>query len=143
MTRPLVVSRQMSKTLDSDFPERLRQAAEKSKIPYRQSPLADYLGVQKQNVDSWMKGGLPRADQIFKMADKFKVDARWLATGVPANEKNVYDVEHKKQEKIVAVIKALLLTDDQGLEEIVAAVQALSEGVATNGRQRGRHRRSR
>lgn len=136
----------MSKKIDSDFGARLLQAAEKSRIPYRQSAIARYLGVQKQNVDSWMKGGLPRADQLFAIADKFQVDARWLATGVPANEKNVYDATHKSREKpdkIVSVLKALMIADDQGLAEIEAAVQALSEGGSSNGKQRSRARRSR
>ena len=131
----------MSKRVDKDFGNRLRQAAEKSRIPYSQSAIAIYLGVQKQNVDSWMKGGLPRADQIFEMADKFKVDARWLATGVLANEKNVYDTEHSRQEKMVSVIKALIAADDQGISEIEAAVHALSEGVSASGKQRSRYRR--
>lgn len=132
----------VSRRLDSDFGERLRQAADKKGIPYEQTKIGNYLGVPKQKVDGWMNGSLPRADTLFEIADKLGADPRWLATGALTNEKNVYDGVHKKSEKILSVVKTLLNTDDKQVEEIVEAVQALVEENGTAGKQRGRTRRA-
>jgi transcriptional regulator with XRE-family HTH domain len=73
----------MSKKVDTDFPDRLMKAALHKKVAYSQSALATFIGgVNRQTVDTWMKGSLPRADKLFEMADKFGVDARWFATGI-------------------------------------------------------------
>lgn len=111
----------MSRKLDMDFGDRLRQAAEGLGIPYKQTPIAHYLEVRKQNVDAWMNGSLPRADQLFIIADKLKVDPRWLATGI-RGEDTGNNIPSPKTEKLLAAIKILINTDEHGLEELLAAV---------------------
>lgn len=72
----------MSKKMDSgDFGERLLKAAKHAGVVYSQQALGTFLGTDRRKVDVWMKGGLPRADTLFDMADKFGVDPRWFATG--------------------------------------------------------------
>lgn len=111
----------MSRKLDMEFGDRLRQAAEGLGIPYKQTPIADYLEVRKQNVDAWMNGSLPRSDQLFIIADKLKVDPRWLATGKRGADAG-NNIPSPKAEKLLAAIKILMNTDERGLEEILAAV---------------------
>lgn len=129
----------MSKKIDIDFGERLRQSAEKAGVAYSQTAIADYLGVRKQNVDGWMKGSLPRADQLFDMADKLKVDPRWFATGHNSDVRAT--IPNPKAKKLLAVLKELLDSDDESFDEIVAAVQSVSGEHGTAGHQRGRVKR--
>lgn len=140
----------MSKKLDVHFGGRFKQAAENARVlelwqgsPGSQTAIAACLGVTKQHVDSWMKGTLPRADQLWEIADKFKVDPRWLATGMSAtvhkDKRNIPSA--KSAHKILAVLAALLDTDDEGVEESLAAVEAVI-GENGSGRQRSRPRRA-
>lgn len=71
----------MSRKIDNDFSVRLMKAAEHARIPYKQTALGDFLDVNKQTVDQWMSGSLPRADKMFDVAGRLGVNARWLATG--------------------------------------------------------------
>ncbi len=137
----------MSKKIDVGFGERFKQAAENARLlelwqgtPGSQSAIAAHLGVTKQHADNWMKGTLPRADQLWQIADKFKVDPRWLATG------KMYENVHKDKRitpgpkaahKILAVLSALLDTDEEGVNEIVAAAEAVT---GENGARRQRAR---
>jgi len=137
----------MSKRIDSDFGERLKQAADKAKIPYSQTSMALCLGVSKQHVDSWMKGSLPRADQLWKIAERFGVDARWLATGKPPTMSETVHSDKRmipsaqKSQKILAVLTALLDTDDEGVAEIVAAAEAVIGEHGSADKQRNRFKR--
>lgn len=63
------------------FNERLQKAAAYAKVRWSQSEVARSLGLKKQTVDRWFDTGEPKPAQIFMIADKWKVDARWLATG--------------------------------------------------------------
>lgn len=38
-----------------------------------------FLGVNKQTADRWLKGGEPLPEMLYVIADKTKVNARWLA----------------------------------------------------------------
>lgn len=67
-------------TIARPFRERLREAAHYAGIEYSQTEIANSLGTTKQTVDRWMADGEPRPAMIFKIADKWGVDARWLAT---------------------------------------------------------------
>lgn len=144
----------MSKKIDLGFGGRFKQAAENARVlelwrgsPGSQTAIAAYLGVTKQHVDSWMKGTLPRADQLWDIAEKFKVDARLLATGkitdasatVHKDKRTIPSA--KTAHKILAVLAALLDTDDEGVEESLAAVEAVI-GENGSGRQRSRSRRA-
>lgn len=71
----------MSRILDEDFGVLLQKAAAHAHVPYKQTEIGNRLGVNRQTVDTWMKGSFPRPDMLFKIADSFGVDARWLATG--------------------------------------------------------------
>jgi transcriptional regulator with XRE-family HTH domain len=70
----------MSKDLD-DFGTRLLQACRHAGVAYSQSAIGHLIDTNKQTVENWMKGTVPRADTLFRLADALEVDARWLATG--------------------------------------------------------------
>lgn len=72
----------MSRKLDG-FGERLQKAVEHGKCAYSQQAIANRLGedVDRRKVDGWMKGSHPRPDLLYRIADEFGVDPRWLATG--------------------------------------------------------------
>lgn len=64
------------------FRDRLKQAATYAKVGYSQTEIARALGLErKQTVDRWMGDGTPTPQMIFHIADVWRVDARWLATG--------------------------------------------------------------
>lgn len=46
-----------------------------------QTAIGKHLSLNKQTVDRWMRGGEPKASMLFYIADRMKVDPRWLATG--------------------------------------------------------------
>ena len=134
----------MSKKIDGSvgFGERFLKAADNAGLPPNQTPIAVFLGVRKQNVDAWMNGTLPRADILFAIADKFKVDARWLATG-QTQSVNSGVIAHTKANKILAVVETLLHTDDERLEEVVGAVEAVAgDNGATRQPRRAKRARS-
>lgn len=139
----------MSNKLENGFGERLKQAAESVGIPYSQSAIADYLDVKKQDVHSWMNGSLPRADKLWEMADKFRVDPRWFATGkkgdmsVTVHKNKRIIPSPKNAQKILAVLTTLLDTDDEGVNEIVAAAEAVMGENGATGKQRNRLRGAR
>lgn len=62
------------------FADRLREAASYAGAEFSQTAIANSLGIKKQTVDRWFRGGEPRPHMIFHIADRWKVDARWLAT---------------------------------------------------------------
>lgn len=71
----------MSISLDMrPFRDRLKEAAEHARVEYGQTAIARSLEVSKQTVDQWMGKGRPAPESIFRIADRWKVDARWLAT---------------------------------------------------------------
>jgi len=130
------------------------QAAENARVaglwsgaPNSQTALGIYLGVSKQHVDGYMKGTLPRADQLWDIADKFKCDARWLGTGrhddmsssVHRDKRAVLNAQ--KAQKILEVVLSLLDTDEEGVNEIAAAADAIVGENGTVGKQRGRNKR--
>lgn len=148
----------MSKKIDLGFGGRFKQAAENARVlemwqgsPGSPTAIAAYIGgsVKKQHVDKWMKGTLPRADQLWDIAEKFKVDGRWLATGKITDTSGTVHKDKrtipsaKSAYKILAVLVALLDTDDEGVEESLAAVEAVIGEHGISGRQRGRTRRAR
>ncbi len=100
-TRRGVASRKMSTKLDveREFPDRLKLAAGHMKVAYSASAIAAFLGIKnRQTVHTWMAGSLPRADKMFEYADKFGVDARWLATGKGEMLRSVGSVAVKADE---------------------------------------------
>ena len=71
----------MSKEFDKDFIERFRRAAKHARLEFSPSRLAGAFGYAKQTIHTWMAGSIPRTDALFRIADKMKVEPRWLATG--------------------------------------------------------------
>lgn len=73
----------LSTSLDmvSDFPKRLKMACQLRNVEYSQTAIGKSLGLGKQTIDRWMAGTLPRADNIFLIADKWALNPRWLAIG--------------------------------------------------------------
>ena len=128
------------KASHSEFGERLQEAAEKAGIPYKQTAIGDYLGVRKQNVDAWMLGSLPRADQLFEMADKFGVDPRWLATGKTSQK--LRSPEATSSEKLLEAIRKVLDIPHQGIDELIEAIELLMEENGTARRKGSPPRRS-
>ncbi len=64
-----------------EFSDRLKAAARHAEVEWSQTAVARSLGYSKQTVDRWFGSGEPKAAQVFAIADRWKVDARWLATG--------------------------------------------------------------
>lgn len=128
----------MSRKVDG-FAERFQKACEAAKMPYQQTRLAVILETTKQHVDSWMNGGLPRADKLFDIADKLKADPRWLATGEEQQQDSL-NIPETMAIKVLAAIRKILDTEYQ--EDAVKAIEALLGGNGNGGRQRT-HRRPR
>lgn len=63
-----------------EFSERLKRAAAYAKVEWSPTEIGKSLGRPKQTVARWMADGTPSASDIFMIADRWKVDARWLAT---------------------------------------------------------------
>lgn len=70
----------MSSFADVTFTERLQKAAAHAHVQWGQTDVARSLGLSKQTVDRWFKGGEPKPAQLYLIADKWGVDPRWLAT---------------------------------------------------------------
>jgi hypothetical protein len=74
----------MSKEVDKDFAERMRQAAAHAKIAedaYTPQKVGTLLGVDRRKAAVWISGSLPRADRLFSIAERFGVNPKWFATG--------------------------------------------------------------
>lgn len=73
----------VSNNPDLSWPQRLEKACARAGVPYSQTAIGKLFepNVNKQTVDTWMNGSLPRADILYRLADALRVDARWLATG--------------------------------------------------------------
>lgn len=66
------------------FWERFQKAAEHAKVAWSPTVIGAALGLRKQTVARWMDeaaDGDPSGANVFLIADRWKVDARWLATG--------------------------------------------------------------
>lgn len=72
------------------FRDRLKQASARAGVEYSQTEIARSLGIGKQTVDRWFAGGSPKPDMLYRIAEMWQVDARWLATGegnmIPAQQ---------------------------------------------------------
>ncbi len=73
----------VSKNMDGGFFDRLILAARHAKIGTGQAALAAHIGegLTRQTVDQWKAGSTPKVEMVFKIADRFGVDPRWLGTG--------------------------------------------------------------
>ena len=63
------------------FKDRLRKAAHYAGVECSQTAIGRSLGTNKQTVDRWFGGSVPRPAMIFHIANTWRVDARWLTTG--------------------------------------------------------------
>lgn len=63
------------------FRDRLKEAAAYAGIEYSPTAMGRSLGISKQTVHAWMDSSEPRPAMLFHIADSWRVDARWLATG--------------------------------------------------------------
>lgn len=63
------------------FRDRLKEAAKHAGVEYSQTAIAKSLEVSKQTVDQWMANGRPTPETIFRIADKWRLNPRWLAIG--------------------------------------------------------------
>lgn len=64
------------------FLERFHAALTQAAVDWK-SPTAvgSALGLNKQTVDRWLKGGEPTPAMLYLIADKLRCSPRWLATG--------------------------------------------------------------
>ena len=69
----------MSAFEDMKFKERLAKAAAHAKVQWGPTSVARSLGFPKQTVHRWFDKGEPKPAQLFTIADKWRVSARWLA----------------------------------------------------------------
>lgn len=63
------------------FLDRLQRAASRAGVGETQSEIAEALGLNRQTVHRWFKGGEPEADQVFEIARRWNVSAAWLKSG--------------------------------------------------------------
>ena len=63
------------------FQTRFQEAARYAGVEFSPTAIGRSLGVSKQTAQYWMTTGEPKAAMIFRIADSWNVDARWLATG--------------------------------------------------------------
>lgn len=64
------------------FRDRLKLAAKHAGVEYGQTAIAISLDLKrKQTVDRWMGDGMPSVKMLYRIADKWDVDPRWLGTG--------------------------------------------------------------
>ena len=63
------------------FQSRFQEAAAYAGVEFSPTAIGRSLGVSKQTAQYWMTTGEPKAAMIFRIADTWTVDARWLATG--------------------------------------------------------------
>lgn len=65
-----------------EFRDRFKLAAKHAGVEYSQTAIALSLDLErKQTVDRWMGDGLPSVKMLYRIADKWGVDPRWLGTG--------------------------------------------------------------
>lgn len=64
------------------FIDRLQRAAKFAGVGESQSEIADSLGLARQTVNRWFKGGEPNAEQTFGIARAWRVSPEWLKSGV-------------------------------------------------------------
>ena len=63
------------------FQSRFQEAAAYAGVEFAPTSVGRSLGVSKQTAQYWMTTGEPKAAMVFRIADSWNVDARWLATG--------------------------------------------------------------
>lgn len=63
------------------FSERLKDACRRAGVEWGPTALGAAFEVAKQTAERWMGESQPSAQKLFDIADKLKVDPRWLATG--------------------------------------------------------------
>src|SRR3990167_5491136 len=67
---------------EMDFKDRLKQASERAGVPYSATAIARSLGIRRrQTVHRWLCDGAPNREMIAHIAECWKVDPSWLATG--------------------------------------------------------------
>jgi transcriptional regulator with XRE-family HTH domain len=100
-----------------NFADRLRYARKRSGLTQEQ--LAEGCGISNRTVSAWEKGVAEGilAENLFCVADKMGVDARWLATGdgpEPGEYRTTADIERdlrnlspEKQEAVRTIVKTL------------------------------------
>lgn len=69
------------RTMGLTFQLRFQEAASYAGIEFSPTAIGRSLGVSKQTAQYWMTTGEPKAAMVFRIADTWTVDARWLATG--------------------------------------------------------------
>jgi hypothetical protein len=71
----------LSSFADMTFRERFQRAAAYAKVEWSPTEIGRALGRPKQTVARWMGTSVPPAEDLFLIADRWKINARWLATG--------------------------------------------------------------
>lgn len=73
---------QYVRTVETTFIDRLKQAALYRRAEWSPTVIGRALGLPKQTVHRWMQGSsTPSPENVFLIADAWRMSARWLATG--------------------------------------------------------------
>ncbi len=104
----------------AEFHLRIKEAFRFSSL--RQQELADYLGVNKSVVSTWMNGrNTPDIEKMIKIGKFLNVNPAWLAGyDVPREEFKIDDNEIK-------LLKKLRLLNNDGLEKTESYIDDLLE----------------
>lgn len=106
------------------FRERLKEAAKAAGVEYRQSAIGRALGISKQTVDMWMNDGRPSPELLYKIADTWKINPRWLA--IEEGQMRSVDPSLTAREEIVLDLYRGLTPEQQRehVQELRAAYEA-------------------
>ena len=84
--------------------DRLR--TERNAAQLTQLDLANVCAITKAAVSQWERGGGIRPDNLFALADRLRVDAKWLATGKGSRTPSV-TVSDLQERELLTTFRAL------------------------------------
>ena len=111
------------------FADRLKRACAYARVDYRPTKIAKNLGLVKQTVHRWMKQpgekghAEPTPEHIFLIANSWKVNPKWLATGDGAML-TIDPVEHltKQELELIAAYRSAQQDGKNTLRAVAKAV---------------------
>lgn len=110
------------------FADRLKKASAYARVEYSATEIGRNLGLVKQTVHRWMSGtAMPSPEYIFLIADSWRINPRWLATG----EGSIFNADPSegltKQE--VELVTAYRSAQPEGKNSMRAIAKAIGKGA--------------
>lgn len=104
------------------FKSRLFDAAQHVGVEWGQTPIGDSLGIHKQTVDRWFKGGEPSMGHLVLISRKWGINGHWLLLGdgeMLPSEKHISSetAHHKDLQEIQSAWDTLSPKQRQTLKE--------------------------